>query len=222
MASRSPSPGLHVNIQTPRLPATRNPETGRFQAAKADMEAQNRQMAYAVQAQVASLIKARLQRPLVSTNRLVKATTDPQNAIYNDTYVGVGNQKFLDRSIAKYWRTIEEGSAKTWTKRSFLSLELQGFWGTNIHSWRGAKGREWVALGGETSHGNGRDEMYHPYRFGKGANLPVFHPTKHILPMNAYRDAKRNPEWDARAVEISRQFFAKAAGLRVRPSGFPG
>jgi hypothetical protein len=220
-SSHSPSPGLHINIKAPRLPAIRN-ERGRFQVAKADMEAQNRQLAFAVQAQVGALIAGRILRKGVSTNRLVKVTMEPWNAVYNDTYAGVGNQRRLDQSIAKYWRTIEEGSAKTWTKRSFLSLELQGLWGMNIASWRSGPSGDWVALGRGRARGDARQEMYHPFRRGKGSTLPIFHPRRQIQPMNAYRDAKRNPEWDARAVEISRRFLEKVADMRVRPSGGPG
>lgn len=128
-------PVINIKIDTraesggPRLPkGTRDPVTGKgiggqYVSAQKRFQIRNREMADRTQATVVSNIRGRLRRPAASTNRLVTVTAAPQNTrVYTDR-VQVGMPAFLDNSTAKYWRTIEEGSAAVWS-RPFVGTPL--------------------------------------------------------------------------------------------------
>ena len=83
----------------------------------------NQELAREVQAAVVANIQARILRRAASTNRLVTVTAAPENATGTFDTIRVGNEDFLNRSIAKYWRTIEEGSADVWG-RPFVGTQL--------------------------------------------------------------------------------------------------
>lgn len=91
--------------------------------AQGQLLAINRQIASELQAEIVANIQDRIKRPAASTNRLVTVTAAPENATATFDSVRVGNVDFLDSSVAKYWRTIEEGSAETWY-RPFIGTQL--------------------------------------------------------------------------------------------------
>jgi hypothetical protein len=87
------------------------------------MRTRNAGFALGLQADVLRNIESRITRRPASTGRLLKVTAAPENAQYDTWNIGVGDEPFLDRSIAKYWRTFEEGSAGLW-KRPFIGTQL--------------------------------------------------------------------------------------------------
>ena len=222
--NRGPHAGFYINIQTPEF-NIRDAETGRFiPGAQKELYRRNRALAVSMQQQVAEVIDNSILRQAVKSGRLVNATLHPKNAIFGFDHVGVGDPFHLDQSIAKYWRTIEEGSAKTWTKRSFLSLELQGIWGTNVREgqWQfSAAGNEWSSLGGGRQRGNPGEEMYQPLRRGRGgrpSGLPVFHPTREIRPMRAYERVANDPNFTQAAIANGEAFAREALGRGITPA----
>jgi len=72
----------------------------------------------------------RFKRPSVSTGRLLKVTADPRNYIFDQTNqtfgFSFGIPRYLNASIAKYWRTIEEGSGRVW-KHPFKGTQIAIF-----------------------------------------------------------------------------------------------
>lgn len=139
-------------------------------------------LAYRGQAEVLTRMTSRYKRPATVTQRLQRATGDRRNRVYNEQGFGVGVERWLDRSEAKYWRTIEEGTLKAWG-RPFAGTELRGkfggaYLGFRESSWgrRPTGGAPWGASPG----------FFMPYR-----NLPPMEVKHEIQPMNAYRDAKQ-------------------------------
>lgn len=96
---------------------------GRFTSALAEQRRRNGVEAELLKAQVVSLTASSIERQAASTGRLLKVTADPRNAQYDNWSMGVGIPSFLDRSIAKYWRTFEEGSLGLW-KHPFVGTQL--------------------------------------------------------------------------------------------------
>ena len=124
----------------------------------------NRQMARSVQSYVVENVASSIQRRNVSTGRLVAVTASPDNIEVDDFHFGVGVEDFLNRSMAKYWRTIEEGSAEVWAdvpggRPSFVGMELRGIWGgsvTRVTADRAWGGRPWFR------HSPRRSDMFVP------------------------------------------------------------
>lgn len=107
---------------------------GRFVAGGFQTEARaaNKNLAYGALGYVARTIESNVKRPTVSSGRLISVTLDRQNAFASPFNAGVGNIDFLNRSNAKYWRFIEEGSAAAWGAGRFTSLQLVGFFGATL------------------------------------------------------------------------------------------
>lgn len=209
------APGFHADIQLPKI-RVRN-ERGHFTSAQAQLFADAREQMILQQGEVGARIRNNMVRKSVSTGRLLRVTMDPKNVVSARTSedqftVGLGNVEWLDRSIARYWRTIEEGSAATWTKRSFMSLNLQGIWGPNLGHYN-RPANPWVGLGeGDNEVTGPGQEMYHPFRKGRGggpSGLPIFHPKHDIRPMNAYRDVAQNPNFARHNLLIAAKFINK-------------
>lgn len=218
----SPHAGFAFNVKAPPGIKIRD-EAGRFTSAQAALYQQNRELAMTLQYQVARRIQNDLKRPGVSTGRLVRATMDPQNRVSDRFYMGVGNERFLNNSIAKYWRTIEEGSAATWTKRKFTSLPLQGFWGTNLSGFNQGPSGPWVGIGSPPVRGSQRQEMYHPFRIGRGGEpspLPIFTPSRDIEPQYAYKRVGQDPDLNRRLLLHAANFWEHILRTGIRPSGF--
>lgn len=66
-----------------------------------------------------------MKRPLASTGRLERALSDKRNRVASPTMWGYGNPAWLDRSPARYWRQIEEGT------RVHLGRAIRGIWAVN-------------------------------------------------------------------------------------------
>lgn len=108
----------------------------------AHREMVNQVMAQRLAAQMVKELQSGLRRPNVSTGRLAKALMDPQNMAATAYGFGVGNPNWLDRSPAKYWRAIEEGTT------FFLGDIIGGMWGANAE---GAQARPpWSGFGEST------------------------------------------------------------------------
>lgn len=223
-------PNFHVDIKTPKI-SVRN-ERGHFTTAQGQLFAASRENMVLMQGEVLARIRNNTLRKAVSTGRLLRVTADPKNVVAVRTAedqftVGLGNVDFLNSSIAKYWRTIEEGSAATWTKRSFLSLPLQGIWGPNLGEYY-RPSNPWVGLGNGDNVGSRGGEMYHPFRIGRGGGpspLPVFRPKHEIRPQHAYRDVANNPNFQRANLLIHQRFINQilGPGFIHNPGGFyPG
>lgn len=104
---------------------------GRFTPDNQEQRRVNADTAAEFQQLVVKNIGASIKRPKVSSGRLLTATADEANAVSGVDYWGVGIPEYLDRSKAKYWRTIEEGTARVW-KRSFIGDPLIGAWGYSV------------------------------------------------------------------------------------------
>ena len=218
----NPSGGFVFNVKAPPGIKIQN-ELGRFTSAQSELYAQNRELAQILQYQVGRRIQNDLKRPGVSTGRLLRVTMDPQNRTSDRYFMGVGREDFLNRSIAKYWRTIEEGSAATWTKRSFTSLPLQGFWGTNLGGFVNGPSGPWVTVNRPYGNGGRGQEMYQPFRVGRGgkpSGLPVFTPGHEIEPQHAYRRVADSPDLNRRLLLHANQFWNRILQRRIQPQGF--
>lgn len=217
--SASPASGFHVNITLPKI-NIRN-EKGWYTSAIAELYTNSREQAELQQGEVGARVRNNIQRKSVTTGRLVRVTLDPKNVVATRTLedqftVGVGNVAWLDRSIAKYWRTIEEGSAATWTKRSFTSLPLQGFWGHSLGNYQSGPSGPWVSV--NSPYDRNRGAMFQPFRVGRNGHpsgLPAPTPGHEIRPMNAYRSVAESPNFRRANLLIVGRFFAK-----VLPPGF--
>lgn len=147
---------------------------------------ENQSMAEQYQRYVVKNMRAGIRRPKVSTGRLLRVTGSTGNIGHSDDWWGVGNAMYLDRSQAKYWRTIEEGSARAW-KRSFIGDPLVGVFGETMLDGRRA-GPPFTRAGAN------RAGKFRPYpraiRYDIVASgAKIARVKQHIKPMNAYRNA---------------------------------
>ena len=126
-----------VEVQDQTSPFVRD-ALGRYVSAQGQIAAQNRENATQIQALVVQNIAALIKRKKVSTDRLINATAADGNraAARGQDYksgFAVGIPEHMDRSTARYWRTIEEGSEVTWKARGGMTgLELRGMFGDSI------------------------------------------------------------------------------------------
>lgn len=140
-----------------RIPAGQ-PGGGRFapggsEEFRRQLREANRRMAREQQAEVIDNMKGSIIRRSVSSGRLLRVTSSPENIEWSDFHYGVGREDFLDKSIAKYWRQIEEGYS------GHVGREITGFWGgsiTRITATRVYAGRPW------SRHGSRRGDMFIP------------------------------------------------------------
>lgn len=138
------------------------------------------------QSQVAEFIRDNAHRSRAGVSRwnkpsgqLARATEHPDNREVGKSVWRVGIPRHLDRE-ARYWRTIEFGSAATWRKIDFTQLVLFG----NFEA--------------------GFPSMYHPYSREKRLEAiarddrRIFHPGHQIAPMDAYGHVYRGHRWGER------------------------
>ena len=92
----------------------------------ADLKVKNAQRARELQAEVLDNMEHSILRRNVSSRRLRHVTADPRNRGSDEFGYEVGRIGFLDNSIAKYWRQIEEGYT------GHVGRELRGLWGGTI------------------------------------------------------------------------------------------
>ena len=170
---------------------------GQFTSFQGYQKRVNRELADQLQEIVADNIRSRYKRPGVATGRLVTATEDARNRIADLDGFYVGIEDWMAKSQAKYWRTIEFGSAEVW-KRPFVGTKLIGWFGTSIQGfYENAWGTVPMAGPEYSRPGQGSGGKFRPYnrataqelkkeaRSGRGT---VRH---EIEPMHAYRDAWR-------------------------------
>ena len=138
----------------------------------------NRAMAEKVQAYaVQNLVQNPWKRPAAHTGRLERVTADPQNrwVAADGTGWAVGVTSFLDDSIAKYWRTIEEGSAVTWSRGGMRGMRIYGNWGSGISGWYVSPswGTQPNAVGPWRGHGAKLRGVNHEVAEARGMNYAV-------------------------------------------------
>lgn len=124
---------------------------GRFQNQSAKLRdqrvAENRRLAEQVQVRAVEILEESIVRPSVSTQRLAKVTADAKNIFVSadgNTW-GVGVEDYLDGSVARYWRMIEEGSDRIYGGGT-------GMFGREIF-WNPFRGRAQNAWGGSVDDG---------------------------------------------------------------------
>lgn len=225
---------LNVKMDTRgfRLPAgSVDPVTGRktggqFTNAQSEFRDRNRQLAQQIQGRVVQNIQARVIRRAVSTGRLLKATADTRNINYDAFGLHVGIESHLNRSTAKYWRTIEEGSAVVWPdvgggRPSMIGLELKGFFGSTIIGLTDGGRR---ALAGPSftkpSTKVPQTGKFMPSKAKKAGKGEV---RKEIAPMYAYRDAYRDLDVETKAIRNVEKFLfdiTSAEGFPIISKGF--
>lgn len=182
-----------------RFNQPRDPE-GQFRAMSAEVERQLHSQAQEFQDEVASYIGSHIKRPRDSTGRLANVTADSGNRTVAKTYWRVGIPGFLNRSQAKYWRTIEEGSLST--------FRSGGFRGTPLKLSRGGA---WP--GGRPFRSFSRNENRN-FRGGH-ADLQGTRTWKLVIvkneiqPMNAYQNTWRQGNWEERVGRSFRQSVGK-------------
>jgi hypothetical protein len=190
---------------------------GKLAQGQKELAAENKRIAFVTQEFVVKNIESKYKRPLVSTGRLAQVTALPGNAYASAFYIGVGNPYFLDKSIAKYWRTIEEGSELTWHKRSFLTLDLRGTFGATLQGGRAGPGYSTPRGAGESDHGGKflpTGKFWKHPETGKRYRMPVFHPTHEIAPMRAYVLAFQEARFPESAIEAARTYLDE---VLIRP-----
>lgn len=165
-------------------------------------------LAERAQANVVANIASRLVRPNASTGRLEKVTASSRNRVVQRDGLGfgVGVIDYLDKSEAKYWRTIEEGSKKVWGERgkSMVGMEIHGKFGAEIVGWRDSSwgprpkaGPPWNVQGG----------VFQAIR-----KLPAVTIQNDIHPMHAYQDVYEGSGiFDREGPEVVRDFLRRSA-----------
>ena len=172
---------------------------GRFTSFQTVGKDLNRRAAEDLQELVVAKMGQRYKRPGVSTGRLRDATAAAGNRRSGLDYAYVGIEDHLAKSQAKYWRTIEFGSAEVWS-HPFVGTRLLGWFGESIG---GFYENRWgtVPFGDEpfTRPGEGSGGKFRPYNRAtavalKGSGVRSGRGTvRHeIEPVHAYRDAWRS------------------------------
>jgi len=151
----------------------RDPLTGRFQVtggrgSRIGLIDRNRTLAKVAQESIVDALETSIVRPGVSTGRLARATGDARNITWSAEGFAVGSAAFLDRSAAKYWRTIDQGTAAVWSKpfvgRAYFVSRSRAF-GSTIAGFNanGAyAGPDWSQAGASTG------DKFNPMSFSKG------------------------------------------------------
>jgi hypothetical protein len=183
-----------IEMRLPELKGVRDVR-GRFLSAQTGMRERNARFAQGLQAQVVSNIESRITRPSASSGRLSAVTANPRNAQYDTFSIAVGVRSYLDRSTAKYWRTIEEGSAAVW-RHPFIGTQLMPK--GNNPGYPVAHG---IVPGIRTT------QAQLPWMDGKR-----FVVKREIAPMYAYRDAVRESAPATWGRANARKFLADILG----------
>ena len=182
----------------------------------------NKLLAEVVQSQVLLYMENHgFKRPAVSTGRLFRVTADPKNRYASAFRIGVGLPHFLDTSQAKYWRTIEEGSARAWKKRSFTSLELTGIFGATLAGWgaKGPRGGPKFTLPGGARGGKFIPILGENPTFGRHkVPLRTFSPRREIEAMDAYGWAFRQSNLHLESIHAARRYLNIVLGRSLSPS----
>lgn len=150
------------------------------------------------QEQVADYIHSHLLRREDSTGRLEEVTRSEGNRVVNQTHWRVGIPSYLNRSQAKYWRLIEQGSAG-------LYAGGRGFRGTPLKlrpgGFEGGRPFRSFSKSQQRSINNGPVNLRRG-TFMDDQTVLVF-VKREIQPMNAYRKVFYDGQWRQR---IQRDF----------------
>jgi len=200
---------IRVNFTVPNLRDAK----GLFRAGVQNgIQSWSRQAAKEMQLGVVENVQGSIIRRGVSTGRLLKVTADPKNIRSGPSGFNVGVPSFLDQSQAKYWRTLEEGSAEVWPrygKRPMIGRELKGLWGGTIIGMRGDR-----ALAGAPITRFGVDragKLIPSNKPGRGRSGII---KKEITPQHAYLMAYRDQDPGRRGqVEVNRLLRQFLRGL---------
>jgi hypothetical protein len=187
--------------------ASRARVEGRFTSAQKELAAANKRIATTTLEYVVRYQRSQFKRPNVSTGRLQAVTANYEKNTFASAFlVGVGKPSYLDQSQAKYWRTIEDGSAVTWKKRSFLTLDLLGVFGA---TYSGGRVGPRYTLPGKSTGGK-----FLPIPSGQFGNVSLrpFHPRHEIEPMGAYDYAYTQARFPEQGVQAARRYLDQVMG----------
>lgn len=204
--------GMFLHVRTDRAGGAGRDERGQFRN-QSQVREINRQLALGAQADVVNFIEERIKRKGVSTGRLASVTADPRNIYSDNIGFGVGIEDFLDKSEAKYWRQIEQGTDV------HVGQEIKGVWG---ESRAGFYENRWGAAlrGGPqyTAHGEDNGGKFVPLRRGRvfsnglmisGKATTIKNP---IEAMYAYADTFEEGGWfSTKPVEAALEYLAEVA-----------
>lgn len=183
--------GGEVRFTVPRDPR------GRFAKFSTEVTALMDKEAKQFQVQVATDIDSHILRRPASTGRLVAVTQQPGNRQVGRSVWRVGIPSYLNKSTAKYWRTIEQGSLAVW-KKPFTGTVLYGLW-----------------LGDKAY----RQSIFLPY--SRKARLEAiklgdlknrYTVSKEIEPMGSYARVYREGNWGERTQREIRQILGRNFG----------
>jgi hypothetical protein len=156
------------------------------------------QEAIEFQADVAKVIRSKKLRKEDSTGRLERVTKEPGNRDPQASVWRVGIPSYLNRSEAKYWRLIEQGSEGLYAKgRGFRGTALM-FNPTGVRG-----GRKFRSFKNKKMQDDVYRGKFYSKGLTKGRGVRVVRVTKEIAPMNAYRTAFDEFGWRNR---IKRDF----------------
>ena len=203
---------------------------GRFTTFQRELIPLNRALSVELQEQVAGYIEGNIKRPAVSTGRLVDATINPKNRVDDYSNISrwavlVGRPQWLDESPAKYWRTIEEGSAEVYRGgRGMVGLEIgPGKWGESIVGmYANAWGAQPLAGPPWTKFGVNREGKLRPFskKIARAKGLRPNTVKREIAPMNAYGTVWTTGRWPRRFDEAWRWALDRALFTqRGKPTG---
>lgn len=190
---------------------------GTVTSAQREIAQVNRAAAEGMQKAAVRYTYENLERPNVQTGRLQRALSNPAHISYSGAGpqfgFGVFDQQILDRSQAKYWRSVEYGTKKVfgsrWTGRMVDKdgVPLFGRWGGSI---QGMYSNRWgvVPRAGApfTRYGQGNESKLRPFPQEIRANIGLNrNPTqrrlkkppkapyrrKHVQPKGAFEYAWR-------------------------------
>lgn len=209
MASRNIQQGLRIRIEAEGLrhPAVVGTRQGKSRAARARagtfrtksggpgaaflfaigdrtseiVAEQHEQLARKVQDAVVKELKGGIKRKSTKSGRLEKVTADENNIVANALQWGVGVDEFLNKSTAKYWRTIDEGSLHVWSRP---------FKGRFYYV---SRGKEW---GGEITHGEFRSYAVGDFMASvKGRTTEKLRPFTRAKAREIIAEAGKTPKW---------------------------
>ncbi len=140
------------------------------------------------QNEVAQYMGSNFRRPGESSGRLQRVTRDSGNRIVTPRTWRVGIPGYLNRSEAKYWRLIEQGSAGLYGRgKGFANYPLLYRGGSGFSG-----GRNFRSM----PKYNKKTKMYSSGAGPTRAHIITRH--KEIMPMNAYRTVFDRNGWRER------------------------
>jgi hypothetical protein len=214
-------PSAEIRLRVDETPNLRN-ELGQYTSAGVqEMRDRNQRYAISLQSQVALRMRNHIafgRRPNVSTGRLLRSTIDARNILVDQYYVGVGRPDWLDKSVARYWRTFEEGSAAVW-RRPFAGMQLRGRFGGSIVGWaptRTPGPQPQPLAGGPWNAQGGKLRWY--WTMPLNDNFVV---KREIQPANIYAEVAREGNLNEYAVASALRWFDRVFSRGLSPSTPP-